>query len=237
MLQKWRAKIMDVFHGSYTKINKIDLSKGQINRDFGRGFYVTKIRKHAEDWAKIIGEKYETQGFVTEFVYYDTAFTERLCKVKHFEKYDEEWLDFIVLNRNPFSPTPAHDYDIVEGPVADDKVQFRLTKYLQKQIEKSAFLKELSYHEPTHQICFCTMRALLCLDHKDKTFALSIADISETILSELITDKNVDDETASNIFYASKIFALLADETKELYKKTWQEIYEMLIVELEKNNK
>jgi len=225
---------MDVFHGSYTKINKIDLSKGQVNRDFGQGFYVTKIRKHAEDWAKIIGEKYGTQGFVTEFTYYDTAFSEKLCKVKHFEKYDEEWLDFIILNRNPFSPTPAHDYDIVEGPVADDKVQFRLTKFLQGQIEKSVFLKELSYHESTHQICFCTMRALLCLDHKDKKFALSIADISETILSELIIDKKTDDETASNIFYSSKTFAQLADENAELYKKPWQEIYEMLKIEIGK---
>ena len=123
---------MEVYHGSCAKIDKIDLSKGQLNRDFGQGFYVTKFRKHAESWAEIIGGKNGTQGFVTEFTYYDTAFTERLCKVKHFEKYDEEWLDFIVLNRNPFSSTPAHDYDIVEGPVADDKVQYRLTKFLQR---------------------------------------------------------------------------------------------------------
>ena len=37
---------MDVYHGSHTKIDKIDLSKSQLNRDFGQGFYVTKIRKH-----------------------------------------------------------------------------------------------------------------------------------------------------------------------------------------------
>ena len=222
---------MEVYHGSYTKIDKIDLSKGQPNRDFGQGFYVTKIRKHAESWAEIIGEKYGTQGFVTEFTYYDTAFTERLCKVKHFERYDEDWLDFIVLNRNPFSPTPAHDYDIVEGPVADDKVQFRLTKFLQGQIEKSVFLKELTYHETTHQICFCTMKALLCLAHKDKTFALRIADVSEKILSTLIIDKESDEETVSNIFYNSDTFTQLSDETSGLYKKTWQAIYEMLITE------
>ena len=35
---------MEVYHGSYTRIDKIDLSKGQLNRDFGQGFYVTKIR-------------------------------------------------------------------------------------------------------------------------------------------------------------------------------------------------
>ena len=223
---------MEVFHGSYTEIDKIDLSKGQLYRDFGQGFYVTKIRKHAENWAKVIGKKYETQGFVTEFVYYDTPFTERLCKVKHFEKYDEEWLDFIILNRNPFSPIPAHDFDIVEGPVANDKVQHRLTKFLQGKIEKSVFLQELSYHETTHQICFCTMRALLCLDLKDKTFALNIADIGESILSMLIIDKKTDEETASNIFYNSDIFAQLSDESTEFHKKTWQEVYQMLKIEL-----
>ena len=225
---------MEVFHGSYTKIDKIDLSKGQLNRDFGQGFYVTKIRNHAENWAKIIGRKYETEGFVTEFIYYDTPFTERLCKVKHFEKYDEEWLDFIVLNRNPFSPIPAHDYDIVEGPVANDKVQHQLTKFLQGKIEKSVFLKELSYHETTHQICFCTMKALLCLDRKDKTFALNIADIGEAILSALIIDRKLDEETSSTVFYNSDTFTQLSNESSELYKKSWQEIYEMLVIELKK---
>lgn len=225
---------MEVYHGSYTKIDKIDLSKGQFNRDFGQGFYVTKYKKHAESWAETIGSKHGTQGFVTEFTYYDTAFTERLCKVKHFDKYDEEWLDFIILNRNPFSPIPAHDYDIVEGPVADDKVQYRLTKFLQGQIEKSEFLKELTYHETTHQICFCTMRALLCLEHKDKTFALKIADISETILSMLILDKKLGEEIASDIFYNSDVFAQLSDESTKLYQKSGQEIYDMLTIELNK---
>ena len=75
------------------------------------------------------------------------------------------------------------------------------------------------------------MKALLCLDHKDKTFALRIADISETILSMLIIDKKVDEETASTIFYNSDTFAQLSDEYSKLYEKTWQEIYEMLIRE------
>jgi len=106
-----------------------------------------------------------------------------------------------------------------------------ITEVIPKLI-KSVFLKELAYHETTHQICFCTMKALLCLDHKDKTFALKIADISETILSKLIIDKKSDEETVSNIFYNSNIFTQLSDESSELNKKTWQEIYDMLKKEL-----
>jgi len=34
---------MIVYHGSYTVIEEIDLSKSIPNKDFGKGFYVTKF--------------------------------------------------------------------------------------------------------------------------------------------------------------------------------------------------
>ncbi|MCL2597848.1 MAG: DUF3990 domain-containing protein [Paludibacter sp.] len=36
---------MRVYHGSYTEIQEIDLSKCEIGKDFGQGFYVTKIKE------------------------------------------------------------------------------------------------------------------------------------------------------------------------------------------------
>ena len=39
---------MKVYHGSYTEIDKIDLLKGELARDFGLGFYVTNIYRQAE---------------------------------------------------------------------------------------------------------------------------------------------------------------------------------------------
>ena len=82
---------MNVYHGSYTTIEEIDLLKAKPNKDFGKGFYVTKYRHHAESWAKVIGQKHKTKGFVTEFIFYDTEFTERLCNVKRFDAYNEPW--------------------------------------------------------------------------------------------------------------------------------------------------
>ena len=35
-------------------------------------------------------------------------------------------------------------------------------------------------------------------------------------------------------YYKSNTYTQLADENTELYKKTWQEIYKMLKIELEK---
>jgi len=57
---------MRVFHGSYAKIDKIDLSKCEIGKDFGQGFYVTKIREQAEFWAERRGLSNKTAGIVTE---------------------------------------------------------------------------------------------------------------------------------------------------------------------------
>lgn len=38
-----------VYHGSYTEVSKIDLSKCDLERDFGQGFYVTTDRNQAID--------------------------------------------------------------------------------------------------------------------------------------------------------------------------------------------
>jgi hypothetical protein len=227
---------MNVYHGSYVKIEEIDLSKCFPNKDFGKGFYVTKFRRHAEGWSKAIGKKHGTDGFVTEFVFFDTEFTERLCKVKHFDAYNEEWLDFVIENRNPFGV--KHDFDIVEGPVADDKVQNRIENYLNGEIDKADFLEELKWHEETHQICFCTVKALLTLQRPDregqKRVSL-IAHIGELIVERLILDHGMDEQTAGDKFFSSETFAGLSDEASGLHQKPWDEIYAILLNELKLN--
>jgi hypothetical protein len=228
---------MKVYHGSYTRIDAIDLSKCKPRKDFGKGFYVTKIRRHAENWASAIGENNNTVGVVTEFEYAEDSFIENICKIKHFSGYNEEWLDFIVANRNKKSPEPAHDYDIVEGPVANDKIQNTLRFYLKGEISKEKFLKMLTYHEETHQICFCTLNSLQAIERIDDTPNMDIIAISEPLLEALILEKNIDEKTASDIFYTSDTFVTLSNKTTELYKKTWQEIHEMLKKELQRQVK
>ena len=224
---------MKVYHGSHTKIEKIDLSLCRPYRDFGRGFYVTKFLRHAESWSINVSRRYKkTQAVVTEFEYCENAFTQSICKIKHFESYNAEWLDFVVMNRNKNNPIPIHDYDIVEGPVADDKIQNRIDIYLEGKISKSDFLEELKYHEETHQICFCTLNSLQTLDYVDKTPRRYITDISEPLIEKLMLDKDIDEIKAIDIFYASKTYTQLANETTEFHKKSWQEIYETLKQEL-----
>jgi hypothetical protein len=225
---------MKVYHGSYTKIDKIDLSKSENYRDFGKGFYVTKIRTQAEEWATKIGKRHHTEGVITEFIFFESAFTEWHYRVLQFDGYNDEWLDFVVLNRNPENVVPAHEYDIVEGPVADDRIQRRLADFLEGKISRKQFLDELSHKEPSHQICFCTARALLMLKNTVKTgIDDCIGDIGEPLVEALMLDFKFSEEKATDLFFNSKTFAQLSDKNTELYKSSWQQIYEMLKKELQ----
>jgi len=229
---------MNVYHGSYIEIDKIDLSKCEPRKDFGQGFYVTNIRKQAEVWAERIGAKHNTKGVVTEFVFYENAFIDGVHKVLRFDNYTEEWLDFVVLNRRKDSPSLAHDYDIIEGPVADDRISENITKYVNGKISREKFFKMLRREEePTHQICFCTADSLLMLERKDNRLDIKyeVSEIGEPLIKQLILDKNIDETTATDIFYSSNTFTQLADESTKFYLKPWQEIYELLKQEISNN--
>ena len=223
---------MRVFHGSYTAVDEIDLTKGRTNLDFGKGFYVTNIRSQAEFWAARTGKYHKTGGVVSEFEFYENAFEHYDLKVLRFSGYNEQWLDFIVLNRDPKSPIPAHDYDIVEGPVANDDVNNRINDYLEGVVSKADFLKELVMYKPTHQICLCTIRSLQMIEPVDKKYYVNVKHISQPIIEMLITEQKLDKYAAADKLYNSKTFSKLSDKTTELYKKQWTEIYEMLKIEL-----
>jgi hypothetical protein len=224
---------MKVFHGSYTEIETVDLSKCQANKDFGRGFYVTKFRKQAEEWAEIIGTVNHTIGVVTEFTFYERAFTEENLKTLRFYEYNDEWFDFIILNRNLENPEQKHDYDIVEGPVADDKVQRRINRFLEGEISREDFFEQLTkYPELSHQICFCTVNSLRMLKKINNKAIIKIEDISELIVEKLVCDFGFDEETATDKFFSSNTFSKLADTSNKLYERDWTEIYNLLLSEL-----
>jgi len=224
---------MQVFHGSYTEIETIDLNKCQANKDFGRGFYVTKFKKQAEEWAEIIGKVNKTVGVVTEFTFYDRAFTEQSLKTLRFSKYNDEWFDFIILNRNLETTEQKHDYDIIEGPVADDKVQRRINRYLEGEITRKDFFEQLTkYPDPSHQICFCTVNSLRMLKKTNYKAIIKIEDISELIVEKLVTNFDFDEQTAMDNFFSSNTFSKLSDTETRLYEKCWIEIYELLLSEL-----
>jgi len=224
--------IPPVYHGSYAKIDEVNLSFCRKGRDFGRGFYVTKIRSQAEQWAVRKGRWRNTQGEVTEFWFHEELAGILKLKMLKFDGYTTDWLDFIVLNRNNPSEQQAHDYDLVEGPIADDDIATRISDYINDSITKEQFLSELIYKTPTHQLCFCTNRSLNVLITQERRTAGTLSRMDDEVVRALMIDRNINEMEAVDLYYTSKTYTQLADESTKLYEKPWQEIYEMLKKEL-----
>jgi len=223
---------MRVYHGGYEIINTIDFSKSKPNKDFGRGFYVTKFKEQAERWAKRIGLDHNTEGAVTEYEFDEFAWEDDELKTLRFDSYNEQWLDFIVLNRSG-KQRQKHEYDIIEGPVADDAVVTRMADYIRGAISKSDFLKELSFFKQTHQICFCTLKSLQTIEKIEKyDFAYNLKNIAKQIILALVTENGLEKNIAADKFYDSKTFAQLADKSTKFYEKDWTEIYKLLLNEI-----
>jgi hypothetical protein len=224
---------MKVYHGSYTEIETIELSKGELQRDFGRGFYVTKLHKQAEYWANRKGNFNKTKGCVTEFTFYESAFTTDYYKTLRFEDYTEEWLDFVILNRKNDLQNNAHDYDIVEGPVADDAIATRIVLFLKGGISKTDFIEDLRFkHALSHQIAFCTEKSLAMLTKSWNKVDLNEFTIDETITQSLVVDFNLSEQQALDLYFLSETYEQLIDETTKLHEKPWVDIYQLLLTEL-----
>ena len=223
---------MKVYHGSYTAIENIDFSFCKKRRDFGKGFYATKLFSQAEYWAIRKGEDNDTEGVVTEFEFDESFFEDEDFKVLRFKAYNEEWLDFVVKNRLNKKDSQLHDYDIIEGPVADDDIATRVYDYIKRKVSKKQFLNELTRKSSTHQLCFCTVQSLQALElHKEKIDTKTVH-IDNDVVQALMSDYGMKDTEATKIYYTSNIYTQLADESMELYLKSWTEIYDMLKKEL-----
>ena len=68
----------------------------------------------------------------------------------------EEWLDFVVNCRRGLE----HNYDIVEGPMADDQIWNFVEQFVAGRIPRVAFWEIIKFNRPTHQILFCNDNAL-----------------------------------------------------------------------------
>lgn len=152
---------MKLYHGSTVYIEQIDLQKSRPNKDFGRGFYLSADRFQAQRMGEF---KALIEGGVPVMNVYEfdeTVLQSGELKVLRFEGYSREWAEFIFLNRNNPSKLPAHDYDIVYGPIANDRVGVQISKYEAGDITLEQFLENLKYMQGiTYQYFFGTDKAI-----------------------------------------------------------------------------
>ena len=55
---------------------------------------------------------------------------------------------------------PAHSYDIVVGPIADDTVGLQMRRLMQGYIDIERMVEELRFHKPAIQYFFGTEKAI-----------------------------------------------------------------------------
>ena len=154
---------MILYHGTNQDFSEIDLRKSKPNKDFGQGFYLSREYAQAMDMAKTKVEQMET-GVATVQTYEADETAMDSLRVLRFDDYSEEWAKFILLNRNNSSAEPAHDYDIVIGPIANDRVGVQLWKYETQAIDLPTLVHNLrNMKGVTFQYSFGTERALKIL--------------------------------------------------------------------------
>ena len=74
--------------------------------------------------------------------------------IKVFESANDEWIEFVLANR--MVDGFKHDYDIVIGPVADDRVYAQFSLFEGGLISKETLIRELKTYKLVDQYLFHT---------------------------------------------------------------------------------
>lgn len=152
---------MILYHGSNTEIREIDLGKSLRGKDFGQGFYLSAEREQAEEMAIFKAKQFDGTPVISTFEFDEKVLSNGSLKVKLFTEYSLEWAEFVFANRTNMADTPLHDYDIIYGPIADDRVGVQIRNLIEKNITLDVFLERLQYIKGiTFQYYFGTARAI-----------------------------------------------------------------------------
>lgn len=145
--------MITLFHGSYISVSTPFVKLGRDKVDFGKGFYLTKLRDQAQSWAKTISERKgrNAQPILSTYSFDFDSAKDAGYRIKIFEFYNLEWLEYVIDCRKGGKLQEL--YDIVEGGVANDNVIDTVEDYENGIITDSQALGQLKYKKVNHQIC------------------------------------------------------------------------------------
>lgn len=151
---------MRLFHGSYTEVKSPEICKGRRMVDFGQGFYLTSIQEQAENWSRIISIRKGPASLPTVSIFElnTEALADADFRVKVFQEYNLEWLEYVVDCRK--GGAMQYNFDVVEGGVANDKVIDTVEDYENGRITAEQALGQLKYQKVNHQICILNQHVI-----------------------------------------------------------------------------
>lgn len=148
---------MRLYHGSNVEVRKPSLLRSRKNTDFGRGFYTTTQKEQAEHWTSIkIDRARKGRRVVSVFDVDDELLSNHELRIREFHGPDEAWLNFVVDCRKGIE----HDYDLVFGPVANDKVFTVVNLYESGVMSAEAAILQLKAYKTYDQLSFHTERVI-----------------------------------------------------------------------------
>lgn len=152
----------ELYHGSLEIVDSPEIRKPNRTLDYGAGFYLTSSVEQAEAWVKRKLGNNIPHGYVNIYDYDSSR--EGQFNVLSFSSPNEDWLDFVMANR--MQRDYQHNYDIVKGPVANDRVYASFALYEAGLIDKQELIHELRAYKLVNQILIHTANALCCIHWK-----------------------------------------------------------------------
>lgn len=151
---------MMVYHGSLEIVEHPAILRPNRKLDYGEGFYTTTSEKQAKEWVeRRMAEQYAIVGYINVYEFDDTVIP--FLKTLIFSEPSREWAEFVMANRTQIDFT--HDYDIVYGPVANDRVYLQFGLYESGAIGIETLIRELKTYKLVDQYLFHTEKALASL--------------------------------------------------------------------------
>ena len=148
---------MKLYHGSTVAVRKPSLRRGRPNADFGKGFYTTSNLEQAERWAHIKQEREQSDRAVVSVYEFDEALLDSPnFNIRRFIGADEDWLCFVADCRK----SRGHNYDLVQGPVANDKVFTTVNLFESGVLSAEAAILQLRAYKTYDQLSFHTGRTI-----------------------------------------------------------------------------
>ena len=149
-----------LYHGSTMSVRKPSLRPGRANADFGKGFYTTSNQEQAERWAHIKQEREEAKRAVVSIYEFDeTLLDSPELKIRRFTGADAPWLYFVTDCRK----SRGHNFDLVQGPVANDKVFTTVNLFESGVLSAEAAILQLRAYKTYDQLSFHTEKVIKAL--------------------------------------------------------------------------
>ena len=156
-----------LYHGSDKILKVPEFGKGEINNDYGQGFYCTKNKGLAGEWAVLWTEK---DGYINEY-----SFDYSGLKVLYLNQLPvEHWIALLLNNRNIYSLNDfafsinaflqkylidTSEYDVIEGWRADDAFFSYITDFVSNTLSVENVSLALKFGDLGNQVFLKSKKA------------------------------------------------------------------------------